>query len=134
MTNKNNKSFFYEPHFKIRSKSARLIIYKRAKPGDGITFDISVDFLLRVQILEALQDFSEDCSNLRFIQCTWFQLEDGVKQSSLWPNHFMLMVYIQVCHIYIWPGWQKPIITEASLKVSVLNFLISSIRPASCRC
>lgn len=42
----------------------------------ALTFDISVDFLLRVEILEAFQDLSQNCGNLRFIQGAWFQLEE----------------------------------------------------------
>lgn len=43
-----------------------------------LTFDISVDFLFRVQILESFQDLSQNCGNLCFIQGTWFQLEEQI--------------------------------------------------------
>lgn len=47
----------------------------RAIAYSSLTFDISMDFLFRVQILEPFQDLSQNCGNLRFIQGTWFQLE-----------------------------------------------------------
>lgn len=44
------------------------------------TFDISVDFLLRVQILEPFQDLPQNCGNLCFVKGTWFQLGERVSE------------------------------------------------------
>lgn len=42
--------------------------------ADSSTFDISVDFLLRVQVLKALQDLAQDSGDLRLVQSTGLQL------------------------------------------------------------
>lgn len=38
------------------------------------TFDVPVDFLFRVQILEALEDLSQDGGNLGLVQSSGFHL------------------------------------------------------------
>lgn len=40
------------------------------------TFNISVDFLFRVQVLKSPQDLSENCGNLGFVQGTGLQLKE----------------------------------------------------------
>lgn len=46
--------------------------------GFKVTFNISVDFLFRVQILQPFQDLSQYCGNLHFIQGTRLQLEEQI--------------------------------------------------------
>lgn len=45
------------------------------------TFNISVDFLFRVQVLKPLQDLSDNCGYLGFVQGTRLQLKqkEGVE-------------------------------------------------------
>lgn len=46
------------------------------------TFDIPVDLLLRMQILQALEDFSQDRSDLGLIQSSRLHLKTGIKREK----------------------------------------------------
>lgn len=42
-----------------------------------------MDLFLRVQVLQAFQDLSQDGGDLRLIQEAWFQLEERTERSDL---------------------------------------------------